>query len=84
MPVKLNIPDSVSQAIRLPEQRIEKGLMIELAIALYAQGILSFGKARELAGMSKIAFALSLGRRGVSRHYGPNELEDDVAYARGE
>ncbi|MBU4224990.1 MAG: UPF0175 family protein, partial [Chloroflexi bacterium] len=45
---------------------------------------LSFGKARELAGMGKYEFGRLLGERGIPRHYGREELEDDLAYARGE
>jgi predicted HTH domain antitoxin len=56
----------------------------ELAIALYAQGMLSFGKARELAEMETYEFGKLLGERQISRHYGREELEDDIAYARGE
>jgi predicted HTH domain antitoxin len=84
MGLKLEIPDSVIQAIRLPEKRMRGDLLIELALSLYAQGILSFGKARELAAMSKYEFGLLLGRRDISRHYGEEELGDDLAYAYGE
>ncbi len=58
-------------------------VMTELAVALYARGILSFGKARELTEFNKIEFGLLLGRRGDPRHYTEQELEDDIAYARG-
>lgn len=81
MGLHLEIPDSVAQAIRLPEKRMKEELLIELALALYAQEILSFGRARELTGMSKYAFGHLLGKRGISRHYGQDELEDDVVYA---
>lgn len=84
MSVQLQIPDTVVQAIRLPEGRIVQELLEELAVALYAQGLLSFGKARELAGMGKYEFGRLLGERGIPRHYGREELEDDLAYARGE
>lgn len=84
MDVELHIPDSVAQAIRLPETRMQEELLVELAIALYAQGILSFGKARELAGMGKYEFSQLLGRRQIPRHYGREELEDDLTYAYGE
>ncbi len=84
MSVQLQIPDTIVQAIRLPEERIAQELLVELAIALYAQGFLSFGKARELAGMGKHEFGRLLGERGVPRHYGREELEDDLAYARGQ
>jgi predicted HTH domain antitoxin len=81
MGVSLHIPDSIAQAIRFPEPRLERELMLELAVALYIQDALSFGKARELAGMSHIDFAQLLGARGAVRHYGPSELDDDIAYA---
>lgn len=84
MALQLRIPDSVTQAIRLPEKRMEEDLLVELAVALYTQEVLSFGKARELAGMSKYEFGQLLGRRGIPRHYGWEELEDDVTYARSE
>jgi len=82
MGTKLDIPDSILQAIRLPEKRIEKELLIELAISLYEQGILSFGKARELAQLSKYEFGKLLGERKIIRHYDREELEEDLKYAR--
>ena len=84
MNLQLSIPDSVMQAIRLPEDRVISELQVELAISLYSQSLLSFGKARELADMNKYEFGRLLGRRGVSRHYTQEELEDDLAYARDE
>jgi predicted HTH domain antitoxin len=84
MTVQLQIPDTVVQAIRLPEERIVQELLVELAVALYAQGFLSFGKARELASMGKYEFGRLLGERRIPRHYGREELEDDLTYARGE
>ena len=76
------VPDSVVQAIRLPEKRLQSDLLLELAVALYAQDVLPFGKARELARITAREFAQALGRRGVTRHYGPEEVQDDLAYAR--
>lgn len=84
MGLYLQVPDSVTQAIRLPEKRMQEGLLLELAVALYAQEVLPFGKARELAGATRREFAHILGQRGVARHYGKDELEDDLSYARGQ
>ena len=84
MGLQLGVPDSIVQAIRLPEERMLQGLLEELAVALYAQGLLSFGKARELAGMGKYEFGRLVGERGIPRHYGREELEDDLVYARSE
>ena len=84
MTIQLEIPDDVTQAIRLPEGRIKRELLVELALALYSQGFLSFGKARELADMSKYEFGLLMGKRDIFRHYGPEELKEDIAYADSE
>jgi predicted HTH domain antitoxin len=81
MALQINIPDSVAKAIRLPEDRITQELVVELAVSIYKRGILSLGKARELAGMGKYEFSQLLGARGIERHFGPEELEDDLKYA---
>jgi predicted HTH domain antitoxin len=49
--MQLSIPESIIQSIRLPEGRIEVELLKELAFALYAQELLSCGKACELANL---------------------------------
>jgi predicted HTH domain antitoxin len=84
MGIDLHIPDSVADALALPEQHREDELHRELAVALYREGMLSFGKARELARMDKYTFGQLLGERGITRHYGPDELDEDVTYARSE
>lgn len=84
MTLSLAIPDTVAQAIRLPEAQVEPELRKELAVALYAQGYLSFGKARELASLSYYEFGRLLGARGVVRHYGAQELAEDLTYAGSE
>jgi predicted HTH domain antitoxin len=84
MGISLNIPDSVLQGLRIPEVEIPQRLRTELAIALYAQGALSLGKAAELAETNRITFGEMVGQRGVARHYGEAELAQDVSYARSE
>jgi predicted HTH domain antitoxin len=82
MSLTLQIPSDIAQALRLPPREQERQLLIELAVTLYAQEILSFGKARELAGMDKYEFGLLLGRRDIPRHYDEEDLDDDLEYAR--
>ena len=55
-----------------------------MSLGLYGRGLLSFGKARELAGMEEYDFGRALGRRKIPRHYGQDELEDDLTYASSE
>jgi len=81
---QLHIPRSVADALALPEGRKDEELRRELAATLYREEMLSFGKARGLAGLSKYAFGQLLGERSVERHYGPEELEEDLRYARGD
>jgi predicted HTH domain antitoxin len=82
MTFHLEIPESVANSIRLPAPEVEQRIRTELAIALYAQGILSFGKAAELSGASHYAFGELIGDRGIPRHYGPDDLAQDLAYVR--
>ncbi len=83
MDVTLNIPDSVVQGLRIPEGEIAQRLRVELAVALYAQGALSLGKAAELAEMNRMLFGELVGQRGIARHFGATELAQDVSYVRG-
>jgi predicted HTH domain antitoxin len=80
----LDIPESVAKSLRLPEPEIEPRLRTELAAALYAQEILPFGKASELAGLSRLAFAEFIGQRNIPRHYTDDDLTQDLGYARGQ
>jgi len=84
MSLTLSISDSVVEGLRLPEGEIPQRLRTELAIALYAQGALSLGKAAELAEISRFSFGELVGQRGIARHYGEEDLEQDLAYARSE
>ena len=84
MTLRLDIPDSVAQSLRLPSGERKQRLKVELALSLYAQGILSFGKARQLAEIDHYEFSQLLGKRQIIRHYEDADLQDDLKYARGE
>src|SRR5436190_9007058 len=79
MGVTLNIPDSVVQCLRIPKEEIVQRLQIELAVALYSQGMLSLGKAAVLAEMNRMLFGELVGAAGnrpaLRRHgVGPRRL----------
>jgi len=82
MAVTLHISDSIITGLRLPESEIEPRLRLELALSLYGQGILSLGKAAELAGTDRAHLAEQLASREIPRNYGLDEFADDVNYAR--
>ena len=83
MSLTLEVPDSVVSGLCLPEGEAQGRLLNELALSLYAQGLLSFGKAVELSGVSRWQLAELLRQRGIPRHYGPEELAEDLAYGCG-
>ena len=84
MNITLQIPDSITRSLRIPEAEAEERVRQELAAALYASGLLSFGKASELAGVSRFAFSDVLAQRHIARHYSRDELGEDFTYADGE
>jgi predicted HTH domain antitoxin len=77
----VEIPDSVAEGIRLPENEVPSRLRCELAAALYLRELLAFGKAAELAGLSREHFAIELSRRNIARHYSAEDASLDEAYA---
>jgi predicted HTH domain antitoxin len=77
------IPDGVYDALELPEEERESSVRQELAASLSDRGVLSFGKARTLADLSKWEVRRLLGARVVTRHYTSAELDGDAEYARG-
>jgi len=78
----IEIDDDIYEAVRLPEGERSEAMKRELAVSLYARDVLSFGKARALADLSKREFHELLGERSVPRHYTEAELAEDLDYAR--
>lgn len=79
--VTITIPTEVKSAIKIPERELESRLRLELAVHLYEEWLLAFGKAAELAQVSRWDFAAELAKRKISRHYTENELAEDLAFA---
>jgi predicted HTH domain antitoxin len=73
--VTLELPQDILDSARITAPELK----VELAIWLYAQGRLSAGKARELAGMSLWEFRQVVATRHISVHYEVDDLADDSA-----
>ena len=69
----------VSQDILDSARLTAPELKLELAIWLYAQGRLSAGKARELAGLSLWEFRQVVSTRHITTHYDIDDLQDDLS-----
>ena len=76
--ISIEIPREVIHATRMTPEELRR----ELAIHLFQKGKLSFGKAREMAGMTVWAFQQLLGSRGIPVHYNVEDYEEDLATLR--
>ena len=83
MRLSIEVTEDLVQAIKLPAEEVPARVKRELAIRLYAKGLLSFGKARQLAGMTRWDFHDVLGEEGVLRRYNVKELEEDLQTLEG-
>lgn len=72
--VAIQIPGEILHAARLSEEEMK----VELAVHLFEQGRLSFGKARALADMNAWRFMHLLGARGIEVHYDLADYEEDL------
>jgi len=72
--VSIEIPREILRATRMTPQELKR----ELAIYLFQQGKLSFGKAREMADMTAWAFQQLLGSRGIPVHYDLEDYAEDL------
>jgi predicted HTH domain antitoxin len=73
--VVLEIPGEIAHAARMTPQELKR----ELATHLFRLGRLSFGKARELAGMTVWDFQQWLGSQSIASHYDLEDYEGDLA-----
>jgi predicted HTH domain antitoxin len=73
-----------TQSIELPRELLHAARMSgddmkrELALTLFQQGRISFGKAREVAGMTVYHFQQLLGCRGICVHYDVDDYRQDM------
>jgi predicted HTH domain antitoxin len=71
----IEVPQDIADSARMSPAELQ----IELAVALYAQGRLSIGKARELTALTLWEFRQILGTRRIPAHYDEADLDEDVA-----
>jgi len=74
----LEIPEDVLDEARIPRGERESTLKRELALQLYARGILPKAAARRLSGLARIAFDDLLGSRGIRSELGAEDLDEDL------
>jgi predicted HTH domain antitoxin len=72
--VSIEIPREITHAAKMTPDE----LRLELAVHLFSVQKLSFGKAREMAGMTVATFQQLLGGRGIPPHYDVSDYQEDL------
>ena len=73
--IAIQIPREIARATGMTPDDLKR----ELAVYLFQQRKLSFGKAREMAGMTVWDFQQLVGSRGIPVHYEIEDYEEDLA-----
>jgi predicted HTH domain antitoxin len=73
--ISIELPCDILHASRMTTDELRR----ELALTLFAQGRISFGKAREVAGLSVATFQQLLGSRGINVHYDVDDYREDMS-----
>ncbi len=82
--ITIECPDDFLAMLGMTPSQFAREAQFVLAAKLYEVGRLSSGKAARLAGMGRVDFLLELPRIGVpGSNLTPEDLEDDLHYARG-
>jgi len=63
--ISVNVPDSVFCALRRTPSELAHEMPIASAIHWYQRGLISMGRAAEIAGMDRPAFLAELARRKI-------------------
>jgi predicted HTH domain antitoxin len=80
MPVKCNIeiPEKVIKTLGLRESEASNVMKKELAAYFFQRNLLSFGQARQFAGLSVWEFLGFLRERKIPLHYDLAEYDEDL------
>jgi predicted HTH domain antitoxin len=65
MTIEVTVPEEVLAALRKTPQEVARDVRVSAAVEWYAEGLVSQGKAAELAGLSRVDFLDELARRKV-------------------
>jgi predicted HTH domain antitoxin len=77
--LKVELPDSAFRALKIPKDQWPEFLRRTIAVALYREGKISLGKAKEVAGLeNKWEMIQLLNERGVDFNYTAKNAEEDL------
>ena len=63
--LELEIPGALLSYLQMDDEKIKSRVFKLLLIDLARQGVITFGKAAELAGVDKMSFIIEMGHMGI-------------------
>jgi predicted HTH domain antitoxin len=77
--LKIELPDFAFRSLKIPRDQWPEFLRRTVAVALYREGKISLGKAKELAGLeNKWEMIQLLNERGVDLNYTAQDAKEDL------
>ena len=76
--VRMDFPKDILLAADISEITASIDIKKHLAIYMFKERILSFGKASELSGMNKLEFLELAGSKGISLNYDVDDYYEDL------
>jgi len=74
--VSVEVPAEVARILKARD--LSKAVRELVALELYREGLVSLGKAAEIAGLSLWEMMELMARKGISIRYEPEDLEEDL------
>ena len=78
METKLKLPYEITTICKVRENELEAFLKKARAIELFREGLISIGKASEIAGVTRNEMMDLLGERKIHLHYAVEDLDEDI------
>ncbi len=78
MKVVVEFPEDVIKILNIPKDELSSELKTQIALFFYEKGKLSFGKARELAGLSVWEFMEKLKENQIPLKYDVEDFKEDL------
>ena len=76
--ISIDVPKDVLFAANITEANASANIKKLLALLMFKERILSFGKAAELSGLDALSFLSLLGSHRVTLNYDVDDFQDDV------
>ena len=76
--IRMDLPKDILLAADISEANAPADIKKYLALYMFKERILSFGKAAELAGVDKLSFMELAGNRGIFLNYDDDDYQEDL------